>query len=174
LLSGPGYTIGNTPGATITLHDNTPYNAAWAQQYPGFTGPNTNPLGDFNGNGIVNLLEFAFNGNPVIASVDGQNGGIPLLPVIGLGSYPDPNDNNTIKLYPTITFTRRTDAPQLIYAVETASTLLANPWDSTSALQVDVTTAGMPTGTERVTYRSGFPSSSFNSQFLRVRVTVAP
>src|SRR5439155_4228341 len=107
---------------------------------------------------------------------DGQNG-IPLLPVAGLGDYPDPNDGNTIKLYPTITFNRRTDAPQLGYVVQSCSDLAANVWNSIGAVQVDATTAGIPTGMERVTFRSAEPiggAGMLAPQFLRVSVTATP
>lgn len=176
LLAGPAYLITTGTAATITLHDDTPYNAAWAQQFPGFTGANTDPLGDFNGNGVVNFLEFAFNGNPATGNLDGQNG-VPLLPVLGFGTYPDPNDGNTSKLYPTLTFNRRTDAPWLTYVVQSSSSLAADSWSSNGAVQVSVTTAGLPAGIERVTFRSGYPaedSGMLTPQFLRVSVSAVP
>jgi hypothetical protein len=133
-------------------------------------------LRDTNGNGVVNLLEFAFNGNPV-SDNSLSAGAIPLLPVIGSSEYPDPNDGNIIKRYPTITFTRRTDSPWLSYVVQASSSLTAGGWESSSPVLVDVTSNGMPAGTERATYRGGYPMSGagmVTPQFLRVNVTAAP
>jgi endonuclease I len=176
LLTGSGYTVATSPAATITLHDNTPYNAAWTQQFPGFTGPNTDPLADFNGNGVANLLEFAFNGDPVAAGLNDQSG-LPLLPVIGFAIYPDPADGDTEKVYSTITFNRRTDALQLVYSVQSCVDLTNNTWNSAGAVQASVTTSGMPPGVERVTYRSAYPATDtgmLSPQFFRVNVSIAP
>lgn len=174
LNAGAAYQIAVGTASAITLHDDTPYNSAWAQQFaPTFSGAAAAPLADFNGNGVSNLLEFAFNGDPLSGNLAGANG-VPLLPVLGLGNFPDPNDGNVVKPYPTITFTRRTDAPGLVYAVQSSSTLVSNSWDSNGAVQISVTTAGMPAGTELVTYRSSQPAAgtgAITPQFLRVSVT---
>ena len=66
--------------------------------------------------GISNLLEFAFNGDPFHSD-------LAILPVIGQMNFADPADGNTVKPYPTITFNRRTDSPDLVYSVETSTDL---------------------------------------------------
>ncbi|HEY4282501.1 MAG TPA: PPC domain-containing protein, partial [Chthoniobacterales bacterium] len=175
LMADPAYEIQEGTAATITLHDNSPYNSTWAQQFPGFVGPATDPLADFNGNGVVNLLEFAFNGDPVAGNF--TRDGVPLLPVISLGLYADSDDGNLEKIFPIITFNRRTDAAWLTYVVQTSTALALAPWDSNGAIQVSATSAGMPAGIERVTYRSIHPAQGANRvtpQFLRVQVTAAP
>ncbi len=99
--------------------------------------------------------------------------GFPLLPVIGFGNYPDPNDGNIVKRYPTLTFNRRTDAPQLGYVVQMNGSLPGN-WISTGAVLVSTSTVGLPAGMQRVTYRSAFPASNAGAltpQFLRVQVS---
>ncbi len=169
LVGGSGYVVGNpATGAVITLHDDTPYNAAWAQLFaPAFTGLATHPLADFSGNGVANLLVFAFNGDPRSASLLDLSGQ-PLLPVAGTALLPDPADGNLLKPYATLTFNRRTDAPQLSYLVETADNL-TGPW-STDAVLASVTTTGLPPGIERVTYRAAQPLPA-PRKFLRVRLT---
>ena len=99
--------------------------------------------------------------------------GFPLLPVIGFGYYPDPNDGNIIKLYPTLTFNRRTDAMQLEYLVQLNGSLPGS-WLPSGAVLVDASTAGMPPGMERAVFRSAFPASdagALTPQFLRVQIT---
>lgn len=171
---GATYQISVGTAAAITLHDDTPYTAAWAQQFaPAFTGPAAQPLADFNSNGVANLLEFAFDGDPVAAGLVGVNG-VPLLPVLGFGNYADPNDGNIVKIFPTLTLTQRTDAPALVYDVQTSFDLMPNSWDAAGAVQVAVSTDGMPPGTERVTYRSTKPAAgngAVTTQFIHVSVT---
>ena len=173
LAAGSGYQVSSGTPQTIVLHDHTPYNSAWAQQFgPAFTGAAAHPLADPNGNGVSNLLEFAFNGNPLAAGDLFMNG-FPLLPVVGFGYYPDPNDGNIIKLYPTLTFNRRTDAGQLGYLVQLNGSLPGS-WLPSGAVLVDASTAGMPPGMERAVFRSAFPASdagALTPQFLRVQIT---
>lgn len=175
ILADPAYEIQTGTAATITLHDNTPYNAAWLDQFPDFVGANTAPLADFNGNGVANLLEFAFNGDPVFGNLAGQNG-IPLLPVLSLKLYDDPDEDNP-RLFPTITFNRRTDTAGLTYVVQMSSSLGVDTWVSDGIVPVSATTVGMPPGIERVTFRSVHPSEGdgkVSPQFLRVKVTATP
>ncbi len=174
IAAGSGYTVGSGAVVPIILHDDTPYAADWAQQFgPAFSGPAAAPLADFNGNGVANLLEFAFNGNPITATLV-DSAGNPLLPVLGFGDYPDPADGNIIKRYPTITFNRRTDSPQLSYGVENSTGLASGIWNTNAAVFISASTVGMPAGVERVTYRSPSPATgavSAPTQFFRLRVT---
>jgi hypothetical protein len=174
LIPSDAYVIDTGIAGDITLHDNTPYTAEWAQQYGlGFAGPLANGLADYNHNGVPNLLEFAFNGTSLSGNLVNESN-VPLLPVAGFGEYSDPNNGNNLEPYPTRTFNRRTDAPWLIYNVQRASVLDPGSWVDNDAMQVSATTVGMPTGVERVTYRSASPTGTENSpgtQFLRVTVT---
>ena len=64
LQSNSGYFVGGSNAASVTIHDDTPYSAAWANQYPMFKGATASATNDIEFDGIANLLEFAFNGNP--------------------------------------------------------------------------------------------------------------
>ncbi len=162
LQSGAGYFIGAPNAAVITIHDNTPYNSTWASQFPGFSGANASPLLDLDGDGISNLLEFAFNGDPFHADNS-------ILPVMGEVLVADPNDNNTLKPYPTITFLRRTDAPNLTYFVENSNDLAS--WMNNVEQISD--TPGPGANMETVVYRGLSPiegNGAITPMFLRVRV----
>ena len=140
-----------------------PYTSNWASQYPTFKGASAAPTLDLEKDGLSNLLEFAFNGNPFHSD-------LAILPVIGQMDFPDPADGNTVKPYPTITFNRRTDSPDLIYSVET-STDLTN-WTN-NVEQISTTPTADP-NMEQVIYRGLSPLRGVNSVspvFLRVRVT---
>jgi hypothetical protein len=162
LQSGSTYFLGNPGAGTITIHDDTPYTAAWAQQCPAFKGASGAPTLDLDNDGMPNLFEFAFNGDPFHSDLG-------ILPVLGTMSFTDPSDN-IVKPYPTISFTRRTDAPNLGYSVEISNDLAG--WTN-EVEEISVT----PTGpaTERVVYRGLTPLSgngAVTPVFLHVRVTV--
>jgi hypothetical protein len=164
LQSSAGYFVGSPNSASVTIHDNTPYSAAWADQFPGFTGSAAAPLTDIDLDNIPNLLEFAFSGDPFHSDT-------AILPLIGRMDFADPADGNTVKPYPTISFTRRTDAPDLVYSVEISNDL-AN-WTN-DVEEISVTTTADP-NVEQVVYRGLTPLSgngSVSPVLLRVRVSV--
>ena len=63
--AGAGYFVGSPNQGAITIHDDTPYTPVWANQYPSFGGPSAAPLLDIENDSIPNLLEFAFDGDPL-------------------------------------------------------------------------------------------------------------
>jgi hypothetical protein len=163
LQSGSAYFLGSPNAATVTIHDDTPYTSAWASQFPTFHGPNAAPTADPDADGIPNLLEFAFNGDPTRS--DPQ-----ILPVPGTIDLADPNDGNTMRPYPTLTFTRRTDAPNLTYSVEISNDMVN--W-TTDVEQVSATPGSAP-NTQVVVYRALTPltgSDAVTPVFFRVQVS---
>jgi hypothetical protein len=163
LQPGTTYFVGAANAGTVTIHDDTPYTSNWASQYPTFKGASAAPTLDLEKDGIPNLLEFAFNGDPFHSD-------LAILPVIGQMNFADPADGNTVKPYPTITFNRRTDSPDLIYSVET-STDLTN-WTN-DVEEISVSPTADP-NVEQVVYRGLNPLRGLNSVtpvFMRVRVT---
>ncbi len=163
LQPGAGYFVG-TPGAgSITIHDDTPYTSAWVGRFPGFNGAAAAEQNDIEGDGISNFLEFAFDGDPFHSDRS-------ILPVAGKMNFPDPDDGNTLKPYPIITFGRRTDAPNLTYSVESSHDLVnwANDVEQVSA------TPGPAPNMEQVVYRGLSPLSgngAITPVFLKVRVS---
>ncbi len=163
LQPGVGYFVGAAGAASVTIHDDTPYNATWANQFPGFSGPNAAALVDIDGDGLPNFLEFAFNGDPFHSDS-------AVLPLPGTMNFADPNDGNIIKPYPTITFRRRTDAPNLTYFVENSGNAInwANEVEQISD------TPGPGPNMEVVVYRGLTPltgNGAVTPILLRVRVT---
>jgi hypothetical protein len=161
--SSATYFVGNANAATVAIHDDTPYNQTWASQYPSFTGANAAPAADPDQDGISNLAEFAFNGDPLHSDVG-------ILPSLGRIYLPDQNDLNTVKAYPTITFLRRTDAPNLIYSPQNSADLLS--WGTN--VQFVSSSAGPGANVETVIYRGLSPltgSGSVPAVFLRVNVS---
>lgn len=161
LQAGTGYFLGTASAGTVTIHDDTPFTAEWASQFSGLGGAAAAPLADPDGDGVPNLLEFAFDADPLRAQV-------AKLPVAGTATFPDPLEGNFPKQYPTITFLRRTDAPDLVYSVEVATTL--GTWTN-DVEQVSVTPTVSP-NVELVVYRALVPLSGADaarSIYLRVR-----
>ena len=163
LIAGSGYFLGTPASGTITIHDDTPYNATWAAQFPNFHGAVAAPTADPDADGISNLLEFAFNGDPFHSDMS-------ILPTVGSMSFTDPSDGLT-KPYPTIAFDRRTDAANLIYSVEISNDL--TNWTN-DAEEISVTPDVSP-NMEEVVYRGLTPLSgngAVTPVFLRVRISL--
>ncbi|MEQ1354344.1 MAG: hypothetical protein ABLT11_10020, partial [Candidatus Acidiferrum sp.] len=163
LQPGAGYFVGSPSAASITIHDDTPYTAAWVGRFPGFSGANAAAQLDIEGDAISNLLEFAFDGDPFRSDRG-------ILPVAGKMNFADPDDGNIVKPYPTITFGRRTDAPNLTYSVQSSHDLVnwANDVEQVSA------TPGPAANMEQVVYRGLSPLSgngAISPIFLQVRVS---
>ena len=159
-----GYFVGVPGVAAVTIHDDTPYNVAWASQFPGFTGPNAAPEFDLDGDGLTNFGEFVFNGNPLQSDAD-------ILPVSGTIDLPDAPEGSALGRYPTITFRRRTDAPNLVYTPESSPDLAS--W--TNAVQLVSIAPGPGPNIETVTYRGLSPligNGSVARAFLRVSVSL--
>ena len=158
------YFVGVSNAATVTIHDDTPYNSTWASQFPTFAGANAAPNLDLDSDGISNFGEFVFNGNPFQSDRS-------ILPVTGTIDLPDPNDGDVIKRYPTITFRHRNDAPNLIYTPESSTDLRF--WGK--AVQYLATVPGPGPNVDTITYRGIFPITGNGAVFpffLRVEVSV--
>ena len=163
LQPGSGYFVGGSNTASITIHDDTPYSQAWANQFPSFTGAAASPTSDIEKDGLTNLLEFAFNGNPFQSDPG-------MLPLIGQMQFPDPDEGNVLKNYPVISFHRRTDAPNLTYAIEISNDLVN--WTN-NVEEVSATPTADP-NVQDVVYRGLQPISgngSVSPVFLHVVVT---
>jgi hypothetical protein len=163
LQNGTGYFVGSANSGTITIHDDTPYTQAWASQFPNFNGATAAPSNDPEHDGMDNLLEFAFDGDPFHSDLS-------ILPTIGQMQFADPNEGNVLKPYPVISFLRRTDAPDLNYAVAISNDLVT--WTN-NVEEVSVTPTADP-NVEDVIYRGLEPISgngSVSPIFLRVTVS---
>ncbi len=124
---------------------------------PAVAGDSANPAHD----GIVNLLKFAFNLNPLAST----SGGVP-------GSKVE-FDSVTQRKYLTLTYAHRTGNSGLSYTVEVSDDQLT--WDG-SGSQVETVGSPTPTGdgvTEWVKTRLKAPVDSVaqGRKFIRVKVT---
>ena len=154
----PAYsmTVIDLPGTTTTSA--TPY-STWQSSHfttaelatPGISGDNADPDGD----GIVNLLEYALNLDPRTAN----RTGLPTISTTTVNSA----------TYPTFTYTRVKSATDLTYAVEVSTDLVT--WNRGSAYTADLTTIDQGT-TQQVTTRSLSPiNATTPRQSFRLRVT---
>lgn len=122
----------------------------------------TGELDDPDFDGISNLLEYAFGGNPGINS-NFSEGGYPLAPQ-------SPEENGML----TFTYARRTDAAArgLTYETEFSETLDSTPWSTT--LPTGASSSAAPfdpdvPGFEQVSV--SIPTGTPEKNFVRVRVT---
>jgi hypothetical protein len=138
------------------------YSAAWLSRFPAVNGAAASKSADNDGDGLSNFAEWTFDLDPFTGDGgEAATGGIVLAP--------DPSDGNALKRWPTITFTRRLDAPQLSYAPQQSLDLAA--W--TGGCVLVATSAGATAESERVTFRATTPLDGAGSAprvFLRVRV----
>lgn len=173
LTAGNGYAVNSNAGfATVTIHDDSPYNNAWSAQFRsgGFTGANAAPLADPDHDGIPNVLEFAFNLNPLAsdAPTDG-------MPAVDSAMFTDPTDGAPHR-YLTLTFTRRKDSPNLTYNVQEATTI-GGAWMANVAVLISATQSPNNAVAETAVYRSAYPlegPDAVAQQFLRVSVVATP
>ena len=162
-LSGVGSTFSGTfPSYSMTVIDlarpATPY-STWQNNH--FTAAQladpavSGDLADPNGDGIVNLLEYALNLDPLTANRAG-------LPVAAPATL-----NGTTNL--TLTYTRVKAATDLAYVVEVSADLVT--WNSGSAYTADVSVIDQGT-TQQVATRDLTAISAVNPRrFIRLRVT---
>ena len=119
---------------------------------PAISGDTADPDGD----GIANLLEYAFNLNPRVANLPT---GLPTVALVNLsGSFAN-----------QITFSRRLVNPEVSYIVETSSDL--QTWLTGGATQISL---GSSDGVvQMVTFRDNTPLNppSVMQRFIRVRIT---
>jgi hypothetical protein len=114
--------------------------------------PGTAPLDDFDGDGIPNLLEYAFGGDPLIP-----------------GTAPTPN-LETLEIdgatYLTLSVTKNPDASDMSYAVEISSNLI--DWNTGADHTVTVTE-----DETHIVVRDAHPQTATQRRFLRLRVDLA-
>lgn len=139
--------------------------ASWVADYPSLTGPDALITADPDLDGIINLLEYAFGGNPAIPG--GLAGGAPLLPRPAVTT-------NVGSKYFEITYRRRIDAAarNITYTVETSANMATGTWTDATAnfAQQGAATAAGDGLTEFVTLRS-IAAIGPNLKFGRVSVS---
>ena len=139
----------------------TRYSFAWLARFAPLLGASAAYSADLDGDGLTNFAEWAFDLDPFT-----PNGSTGLTP--GTALFPDPADGNTLKLWPTLTFTRRIDALPPTYTVESSGSLTL--W--TSNLNPLSTAPGPSAASERATFRGPTPltgSGAVSPIFGRVR-----
>jgi hypothetical protein len=161
LADSANYTVANLGAETVTITEPTPYEA-WKLATFGANAYNTDIGGDLadpNNNGVPNLLEYAFNSNPL------QTGTEP-LPQISV--VQDSSGNN----YLAITYTQLNTDPNLVYTVQVTSDLTqqTDQWHSGPTYTTVVSQIANG-NTSQVTVRDNIPFTSQNMRFIRVEVT---
>lgn len=161
-LTGATSSTGNNRLDDVKI-SGTRYSAAWLVRFAPLLGAAAAYAADPDGDGLSNFAEWAFDLDPFAPS-----GSTNLA--AGTVLLPDPADGNALKLWPTLTFTRRTDAKSPIYTVESSGNLAL--W--TSNLNLLSTAPGLLVGSERATFRGPAPltgSGAASPVFGRVRAS---
>jgi hypothetical protein len=143
-------------GDSVSLTDGLP--AAWKQAHQLTLDPNdpmSGPAGDPDGDGIPNLLEYAFNTDPMSPNAN---------PVTA-SMQENPRDGAR---YLTVTYPRRIDADGLTYTLEVSDDL--QTWSSAVPLEEVQIAPGTDRTTEFVTLQVMAPSDSAGQKFVRLRV----
>ena len=127
----------------------------WRQLHFGANATNTAIAGDLadpDGDGIPNLLEYALNLDPLVASVAG-------LPVCATTNVSGAN-------FLTLSYTQVKSATDITYIVESAG-VPAGAW-TTNVTPVGITDQG---ATQTMTYRDNIAMSAAPARFMHLRVT---
>jgi hypothetical protein len=142
---------------------------------PAVSGGSADPDQD----GVVNLLEYAFDMNPLLADADAAVQQGMGRPIFGSAIDFDPATSSN-QTFPTITFVRWKDPVDLIYSVQNSRDLAqwidqtTSPGSFKTLSRTDV---GDGSHLELVTVRPATPMTGPNApshQFLRVAVTWSP
>ncbi len=161
-LSGATSSSGNGRIDDLTILG-TRYSQAWLARFPPLTGASAAHTADMDGDGLNNFGEWAFDLDPFANSSPPSSAGNAV-------AAPDPADGNAVKMWPTIRFARRTDAPTITYVVEYSADLTA--WTAGGTL-VGTESSG-EAGSEIATFRAGAPltgSGASGRIYLRVRAS---
>jgi len=155
-VSGVNFTASAATGTSYATYLNSHFSTI--EQQSAISGPNGNPSGD----GVVNLLKYAFNLDPHAAigapPLSGPTAtGLPVVGTISGAGGP----------YVTLTYRRLDSATDLTYSVEKSSTLGSF---TAASVTEDILSDD---GTIKVV-RAKMPIGTSDKQFLRVRVTKAP
>ena len=156
LLSSPLYNLLAPVSATVTIHD-TPFNA-WRILEFGTNATNDASSGDLadpDGDGIVNLLEYALNLNPNVAG----EAGLPTTQI-------DPGCGCL-----TLTYTRVLSATDLVYTAEAAGDP-GGLW-STNGIVGSVLGSDGVTQTNKASDAAN-PIATIGHRFMHLRVTRSP
>ena len=166
LATGPGFTLGNSATATVSIEEMTLFQVWEAANYPGETtnlsivGPTSAP------SGVPNLLDYAFDGNPSSS----QPASLPVLTTVPVNGQE----------YLALTVTMLTNDPNLIYTVQVTGDLTqqTDPWRAvgvfTSTTSNSSTIVSGPQtvsgNTTVLTVRDDTPISTASPRFMRVQV----
>ena len=159
-LTGATGTTGNNRIDDVKILG-TRYSAAWLARFAPLLGPGAAYTADPDRDGLTNFAEWASDLDPFT-----PNGSTGLTP--GTALLPDPADGNALKLWPTLTFTRRTDALPPTYTAESSGDFTL--W--TSNLTPLSTAPGPSAASERATFRGPIPltgTGAVSPIFGRVR-----
>jgi hypothetical protein len=148
----PSLTDGGTPGI---VHEEPPLLSYqnWITNYP-LTGEDAAPHADPDGDGIVNLLEYAFGMDPTVADWIG-------LPTPGMVSDQGAD-------YLSITYNRLLGATNIHYTPEFGDDFLN--WSPEVAVEVNQASPSANALTEVITVRDTVPMEGSSRRFGRVRV----
>ena len=160
-------------GATMSTGNNriddmkisgTRYSSTWLARFAPLLGTDAAYTADPDHDGLSNFAEWAFDLDPFE-----PNGSTGLTP--GTALLPDPADGNALKLWPTLTFTRRIDAQPPTYMIESSGNFTL--WSS--GLTPLSTAPGPSIGSERATFRGTAPltgNGAASPTFGRVRAEI--
>jgi hypothetical protein len=156
LSNSTAYNLATPTSATVTIHD-TPFNA-WRLANFGANANNnaiSGDLADPDGDGLVNLLEYALDLNP---NVPGASG------------LPTPQRDPTCGCL-TLTYTKVLAAVDLTYTPEAASNP-GGPWNTNGITQM-VITSNAVTQTVRASDAAN-PFATSTNRFMHLKVTRQP
>jgi hypothetical protein len=140
----PSLAIGGSPGSSDAL--------------PAFTG---DPDLDEDRDGRTAFLEHALGTSDALP----DRGPSPLL---GSGTFDD--GTGSFREFLTITYTRNLGADDVIYEVQTSTSLAPGAWQGGDGFAAFVSWTNNGDGTATVTWRSTTPLASLDREFLRLRV----
>jgi hypothetical protein len=155
------YTIGSPASATATIEELTAYQSWKTSEFgSGATNPAIGgDTADPSGNGVANLLSYAFASNPLTPNTDP----LPVLSTVNLSGQD----------YVEVTFTQINNDPNLSCTVQVTGDIsgVTDTWHSGSSYTTNAVPPVITGTTTQYTVRDLTPVTTNAKRFIRVQVT---
>jgi autotransporter-associated beta strand protein len=153
------YSGGDGNDVVLTVALSAGYTAWQIAKFGSSTDPAAGPAADPDSDGVVNVLEYAFDRDPLSGET---------TPLVAAAIQRNPGDSQE---YVVLTFVRRKDDPELLYTPQISGNLTA--WNAGPTYAELISQSDLNATLEEVQFRMKGPISQTTLQYARVAVNLS-